>query len=354
MSALPNKQCEGITAKGVRCTRKCSEGSDFCWQHKSQNKIVERRPIDWRILNQAVVDTKVEEVKNIKSETNFSLSSEIKQEIKILDSIDDTKIFHKKSDNIASIKKVVSLVYPGITYDSEGLNFVNELTYPLYLKLIYTSSIDELQKKINDLFVGELSKYARSEIRIALNNGTTSIEILQTVAIEYIIAEISKLAKNLTEINERKKINFYFINEAICTDIELYPLFEGKVMKDKFFRNYEKINLSLVAIKKIFITTHQVKITENLIRFIKTGYLPAIYKSHTTEEISVTKYSSYFDYANDLAAKMKSENPSNILIFLNDTDLINDKLVIYRQEVIKMVSEEMIPDLVNNILAGYL
>ena len=51
---------------------------------------------------------------------------------------------------------------------------------------------------------------------------------------------------------------------------------------------------------------------------------------------------------------MKSENPSNILIFLNDTDLINDKLVIYRQEVIRMVSEEMIPDLVNNIFAGYL
>ena len=32
---------------------------------------------------------------------------------------------------------------------------------------------------------------------------------------------------------------------------------------------------------------------------------------------------------------MKSENPSNILIFLNDTDLINDKLVIYRQKLLK-------------------
>ena len=46
------------------------------------------------------------------------------------------KFLIKNSDSIASIKKVVSLVYPGITYDSEGLNFVNELTYPLYLKLI--------------------------------------------------------------------------------------------------------------------------------------------------------------------------------------------------------------------------
>ena len=225
------------------------------------------------------------------------------------------------------------------------------------MQLVDTKNYEELQKRIDKLFKGNLSKNALSEINIAYLNGTISIDLLQKIPIEYIITKISDRAGYLTEIDERKKINFYFINEAICGDKGLYSLFKGKVMNKKFFKHHsidKKFTLSFAELKKIFITTHQVKITEILIEFIKHNYLSAIYINHTPEELFVTEYYNIFNYANDLAAKMKSENPSNILIFLNDTDLINDKLVIYRQEVIKMVSEEMIPDLVNNILAGYL
>jgi hypothetical protein len=30
-------QCEAITKKGVRCSRKAKEGSKYCWQHQSYN-----------------------------------------------------------------------------------------------------------------------------------------------------------------------------------------------------------------------------------------------------------------------------------------------------------------------------
>jgi hypothetical protein len=204
----PNK-CKGLTSKGIKCSRNCSNSkatqgnSEFCWQH----------------------DKKEIKIESKESKSNICSGSQLPYDI---------SLYHQKSDNINLIKEDLSKIHPYFSYDKEAFEFVNDLTYDFYLKFIYTKNIEEILNILDIVLKGELSKYAKLHVHRSFQLGF-SIERLQVVPTEYIIAEINELAGNITRNSLKKRIDMFFVNKAISDDDELYELFKGKVLKKEFF-----------------------------------------------------------------------------------------------------------------------
>lgn len=342
-------RCLAVTKAGKQCTRAAEAGSNYCWQHQPKKEDEKDTHVQYSVLSQNPLVLGLP-VLHLKDSTKFT-----------------------REDNKELIKLVQSQVHPDIKLNAEALEFINDLTYPLYLFFdeangsAPSDTKDSLIALVKDAYPGELAKHAISEIN--RNHGSIKNNI-NTIPVEYIIAELTELAGNSARGNHKLTTTYYDVNSAIYQDFELRELFKNNKASstDLFFSHNPKIYDVLGKKKKITRTINIKVIKPNGVIFsssqidLKTSlvnYLINTYFSYQEDQVISIGYTSPMDYFSDYVRTYKTElnqfkSWKSMIEFLMTHDLIRQKLDKYCSNVTNIMEENIIRQVCENIVTQYL
>lgn len=360
MTSAP--RCQAITKSGKECSRNALPGSLYCWQH--QNYVP-------GINNNINNEVKINNAANNEVKTNSEVNNEIKtsNEVKVNNQAQVTKVNFTPKDNEKLIERVMSQTHPDMHYKKNMIDYVNNLTYPIYLQINAAKTLDELIEKIKKILNGKLVIHAVSEaVRYYIRN--KDLEKAKEVVIEYLNAEISELSGNVAHDYNKETINFLYINMAIANDEELYKLFEGKVMDKSFFKMKgwkleglrgeitSRKTISSDIIKSVF-SQFGVYLSGEYAKFLKDNYFPKIYNSYELDEIIASGYQNINRYMEKLALRFNEEkinlkDEEQVYMFLNRTDLIDESLSKISKSAIGELSNYLPNDITKHVLEEYI
>jgi ribosomal protein S26 len=329
--------CLGVTKTGKPCARKATKGN-YCWQHDSKDVHEEVLPI-------------------VSSNMNF-----ISGNGSLFEGV------YTPTLNVILIKAVLSMVHPSTGITTEALDFINTLTYNLYLQIPETKSIEELKEEVSKILPKDsaLARHAISEIykesakiEARYDNITVSqiMNKIRITVIEYIVAEILELAGNVSYHDKKRRINYRHVMKAIANDEELKTLFADHIIPDQYIIYNSKDCIPLSKLKAI-LNAEDIKLSDEPLRFVQNYIKVQYFRTYTSEQLEDYLIKDEYDFLHTLIQILKPQLKGKFRFKqIADLLLTNDVIAELRKsrkvEVHKVLDDLHIPEVLITLLGEY-